>query len=339
MKFEAKLKEIRALLSELEYDIKLPSHYLEHVTIFFESYLKVLESKGEFNVKPLNTFYDFLSQVKHLYKTPFTFSIFHQKVTQPFDFYQLGLDFIEPLIDFKDSTLTGHSELEKIERYLEADENVVFLANHQIEADPQVIALMLKDKYPLLTEKLIFVAGAKVTSDLLAIPFSMGCNLLCIHSKKYINIPPEQKEAKQDHNKKTMRKMSELFSEGGHAIYVAPSGGRDRCNEAGEITVASFDPKSVEMFFLMGKKAARKTHFFPMALATFHLLPPPEGEKHELGEERVTKGGPVHLTILPEIAPDNLLEKDPSLDKEAFRQKKIDLIHSKIVNAYKQFPN
>ena len=51
-----------------------------------------------------------------------------------------------------------------------------------------------------LAEKVVFVAGHRVTTDPLAIPFSMGCNLLCIYSKKYIESPPELKAAKQQQN-------------------------------------------------------------------------------------------------------------------------------------------
>ena len=55
-----------------------------------------------------------------------------------------------------------------------------------------------------LAEKMIFVAGHKVTTDPVAIPFSMGRNLLCIHSKKHIKNPPEQAAFKQQQNLATM---------------------------------------------------------------------------------------------------------------------------------------
>jgi glycerol-3-phosphate O-acyltransferase len=45
----------------------------------------------------------------------------------------------------------------------------------------------------------------------MAIPFSMGRNLLCIHSKKYMETPPEGKHAKQTHNVRTLKKMSEMM--------------------------------------------------------------------------------------------------------------------------------
>ncbi len=57
-------------------------------------------------------------------------------------------------------------------------ENVVILSNHQTEVDPQVISILLeKEGLNELSEKIIFIAGHKVTNDPVAIPFSM-VNLL-----------------------------------------------------------------------------------------------------------------------------------------------------------------
>lgn len=48
----------------------------------------------------------------------------------------------------------------------------------QTEADPQVISLLMeREGYGDVAEKLINVAGHRVTTDPLAIPFSMGRNL------------------------------------------------------------------------------------------------------------------------------------------------------------------
>lgn len=128
--------------------------------------------------------------------------------------------------------LGDEASLQRIEEQLQAGDNVIFLANHQTEADPQLIGLMLRDKYPLLADRLIFVAGARVTTDPMAAPFSLGQNLLCIYSKRYMDgVSPEERELKQAHNKKTMDKMADLLADGGRAIYVAPSGGRDRINQ------------------------------------------------------------------------------------------------------------
>ena len=132
--------------------------------------------------------------------------------------------------------------------------------------------------------------------------------------------------------------MRELLSEGGKCIYVAPSGGRDRPNAEGIVEVAPFDPQSIEMFYLMAQKAKNKTYFFPMSLATYDLLPPPQNIQHELGEVRKTKRGGIHLSIGPcidmEHFPGSLL---PS--KHERREARAKYIWNLVKEAYLQFPN
>ena len=53
----------------------------------------------------------------------------------------------------------------------------------QTEADPQVISLLMeREGYGKLASGLVDVAGHRVTTDPLAIPFSMGRNLLWLGS-------------------------------------------------------------------------------------------------------------------------------------------------------------
>jgi len=73
--------------------------------------------------------------------------------------------------------------------------------------------ILLEKTHAKFGEELIFVAGTRVTSDPFAIPFSMGRNLLCIHSKKYIDTPIEKKHEKLMHNKRTMERMVDLLNE------------------------------------------------------------------------------------------------------------------------------
>lgn len=269
---------------------------------------------------------------------PYSFAPYHTKIQAPFDYYQMGMDFLRPLIDFPHSTVTGHPHLEEIVQRLHRKENVIFLANHQIEADPQALSILLEHQYPQLAEQIICVAGDRVVTDPIAIPFSMGRNLLCIYSKRYIDHPPEKKAEKQLHNQKTMELMSELLKEGGHAIYVAPSGGRDRKDAKGHIQVSSLDPQSVEMFYLMTKKAKRPTFFYPMALSTYHLLPPPETIQKELGEERRVGQGPIHLWVGPCIDMEHFPGKEET-DKRKRRELRALYIWQQIDTAYRQFPH
>ncbi|MBP9841371.1 MAG: 1-acyl-sn-glycerol-3-phosphate acyltransferase [Simkaniaceae bacterium] len=266
---------------------------------------------------------------------PFEFSPYHQAIRTPIDYYQLGLDLISPLIDFQNSSVRGLDHLDAMDVALRKKENVILFANHQIEADPQVISLLLKDGYPSIAENLIFVAGERVTTDPMAIPFSMGRNLLCIYSKKYIDNPPENQLKKQLHNKATMLKMSGLLEQGGHIIYVAPSGGRDRPGPSGKVEVAPFDPQSIEMFYLMARRAKIKTHFHPLALSTFDLMPPPGARQTTLGEKRQLGYFPAHLFFGPAIDMESFIAED----KHALRFLRCSAIFDLVVKQYQDIGN
>ncbi|MGE3716008.1 MAG: 1-acyl-sn-glycerol-3-phosphate acyltransferase [Simkaniaceae bacterium] len=333
-KFSALLKKIEAFASCKN----VPDKYAHILQGFLESYQQVIVDHGEDPEDYIHIFSLFIDLIQEQFKNPFKFEPYHEKVRSPFDYYGFGLDFLRPLVDLPRSTLRGSKELDLIEHYLENKENVILFANHQIEADPQAISILLERSHPKFGENLIFVAGTRVTSDPLAIPFSMGRNLLCIHSKKYIDDPPEEKHEKQMHNKRTMERMVDLLSDGGHAIYVAPSGGRDRINAKGVIEVAPFDPQSVEMFYLMAQQASRPTHFFPLALSTYHLLPPPETTEIELGESRITRGGAIHLSFGSEIDMENFPGGEKATDKKDKRRIRADYLWETVKKDYEQFP-
>jgi glycerol-3-phosphate O-acyltransferase len=279
------------------------------------------------------SFDDLIRFIKMGQEAPFIFQPYHEKIRYPDDYYQFGKDFFHPLVDKPNSTVHGHDYIEEISAHLKKGHNVVLLANHQIEADPQVISLLLDGKYPGLAEEMIFVAGERVITDPLAIPFSMGRNLLCIYSKRYIDHPPEKKAEKQHHNKRAMDLMRLLLQEGGRCIYVAPSGGRDRRNAAGVVEVAKFDPQSIEMFYLMAQKAKTPTYFYSLALSTYDLLPPPETIQIELGEKRCSRRAPVHLCVGPCID----MEQFPGYDhpnKHDRRQARADHIWGQVCRDY-----
>jgi hypothetical protein len=62
-------------------------------------------------------------------------------------------------------------------------DNVILMGNHQSEGDAAFIPLMTEVSHPGLGEKVTYVAGDRVVTDLMAKPFSMGKNLFCVHSK------------------------------------------------------------------------------------------------------------------------------------------------------------
>ena len=219
---------------------KLPQKMLEMLQHFFETYLDAVKPETPERYIPILT--TFMNLLNTQLSNPFTFEPFHECIRKPFDYFMFGLDFFRPLVNWQTSYVVGRERLEEIAAHIKKGHNVIFLANHQIEADTGHCHSYLEKDYPELAEKMIFIAGERVITDLFAIPFSMGCNLLCIYSKRYIDNPPELKEQKLLHNKKTMQLMSQLLTEGGKCIYVAPSGGRDRKNAEGVVEIAPFDP-------------------------------------------------------------------------------------------------
>jgi len=297
---------------------------------FYREFHRALKGQKVF---PEASFHSLLSLIKEQHLTPFTFQPYHEKVRSPFDYYSFGNDLFRFLMDEKNSKIVGRIYIKGILSLLEKGENVIFFSNHQTEGDPQILSLLLDASYPGFAENIIFVAGERVTTDPLAIPFSMGRNLICIYSKRYIHHPPEKKIEKRQHNKKAMILMSRLLKEGGKCIYVAPSGGRDRRNSLGKVEVAPFDPKSIEMFYLMAKKSKTPTHFYPMSLFTYDLLPPPETIQAELGEIRSVKRGAAHLAVGSAID----MERFPGYDleeKRLCRQARATYIWELVVSNY-----
>lgn len=302
---------------------------------FYASYCDALSECSDPNKE--SRFTKLLELVFDTIKHPSSFQIFHQSIRQPFDYYQFGLEFMRPFVDFTQSKIFGLESLHKIESQLKKGENVVLLANHQIEPDPQIISLLLEKTHPKLASEMVFVAGHRVITDPMAIPMSLGRNLLCIYSKKHIAYPPEERAKKVQHNQRTLKTMQELLNQGGYCIYVAPSGGRDRQNAHGEVDVASFDAQSIELFWLMGQQATCPTHFYPLALQTFHIMPPPSHVEKEVGEKRVIHRSPAFLAFSDEVAMEHFPGSE-HCDKRTKRTKRAEYIWELVRQAYHAFP-
>ncbi len=303
---------------------------------FYQTYCFAITQNGHAISEYESVLLQFLDLVIKQLASPFAFEPYHPCIRQPVDYYQLGLDLLRPLIIFESSTLSGLEHLASIDTQLKKNDNVIFLANHQTEPDPQAISLLLESSYPQLAEEMIFVAGHRVITDPLAVPLSMGRNLLCIFSKKYIEQDSiELKLERMQHNNSTMKRMSQLLAEGGKCIYVAPSGGRDRPGPSGVVEVAPFDPQSIEMFWLMAQQSGHPTHFYPMALATYDLLPPPHSTRKEIGEGRHTKCTPIHLAFGPEIDMLHYPGSDAK-DKRSKRKHRAEYIWNLVKNEYER---
>lgn len=124
----------------------------------------------------------------------------------------------------------------------------------------------------------------RVREDQLSTPFSMACNLICVHSKKHVSnplLPAEERHRRQRENVTAMAALQQLLESGKNLIWVAPSGGRDRQDAEGRFSQPdAFDVKTVQMFRILSKKirqaTGRRTHFVPMALFTAPICPPPQ---------------------------------------------------------------
>lgn len=241
---------------------------------------------------------------------PFDFQPYHKAIRGPgLDLYAWGNDFFRSMVKYRSSRVEGIEHVAEIKAKLAAGENVIFFANHQTEADPQVLSILLeRNGHDDLAEKVVFVAGHKVTTDPMAIPFSKGRNLLTIFSKKYLenSKSEEEKEQKNTRNRATVVEMQRLLSGGGAVLWVAPSGGRDRRTSAsGEFEPAKFDLQSVGLFQVLAKKAAQKagpkTHFYPLAMWTNKLVPPPEDAKAGVGESRSAARAPIGVEFGAEM--------------------------------------
>lgn len=312
---------------------KLDSKTTHILQNFYQTYCQAVELNGEKMDKFNPLFECFLNLIIKEIDSPSNFEPFHVGIREPFDYYQWGIDFLRPLILFKNSKVLHLNYVKLMEEQLEKGENVILFANHQTEPDPQAISLLLESTHPKFAENMIFVAGHRVITDPLAIPFSKGRNLLCIFSKRHILIDPEVREQKLQHNSRTMKKMGQLLSEGGKCIYVAPSGGRDRPNAEGKVEVAHFDPQSIEMFWLMAQQSERPTHFYPLALATYDLLPPPHSVEKDLGEQRHAKCTPIHLAFGKELDMINFPGSE-LLDKKHKRKARAEYIWHKVRKNY-----
>lgn len=282
-----------------KYDV--PEKYMKIMTSFFTSYMTEVYKAGNDMDEYEKVLTELFTKVLKHAKAPYQFAPFHEAIREPFDYYAMGTNFATGVINRERSSLLGLNQIDKIMEQTAIGDNVVLFANHQSEADPQIFSVLLDPLYPGFAESTIFVAGDRVTTDLLAQPFSMGRNLLCIFSKKHIENPPELKSEKTRHNRNVMKAMQNLFKEGGKVIWVAPSGGRDRKDGTGQYAVAPFDPKSIEMFRLMADKAGRPTHFYPLSMLTYNVCPPPEQVGGDVGESRSVKWSPAGLYFGDEI--------------------------------------
>ncbi|NP_001290538.1 glycerol-3-phosphate acyltransferase, chloroplastic [Elaeis guineensis] len=254
---------------------------------------------------------------------PFTFSPHHQAIREPFDYYMFGQNYIRPLIDFRRSYIGNISIFSDMEEKLQQGHNIVLMSNHQTEADPAIIALLLERTNSHIAETMVFVAGDRVLTDPLCKPFSMGRNLLCVYSKKHMDDVPELIEMKRRANTRSLKEMALLLRGGSQIIWIAPSGGRDRPDPStGEWHPAPFDVSSVDNMRRLVEHSSVPGHIYPLSLLCYEVMPPPQQVEKQIGERRTISFHGVGLSVAPELNFNELTAgcETPEEAKEAFSQ-------------------
>lgn len=235
-------------------------------------------------------------------KEPFEFSPYHEAILEPFNYYMFGQNYIRPLVNFRESYVGNVSLFSVMEEQLKQGENVVLISNHQTEADPAVIALMLETTNPHISENIIYVAGDRVITDPLCKPFSMGRNLLCVYSKKHMNDVPELAEMKKRSNTRSLKEMALLLRDGSKIIWIAPSGGRDRPDPiTNQWFPAPFDATSLDNMRRLVNHAGLVGHIYPLAILCHDIMPPPLQVEKEIGEKRFISFHGTGISVAPEI--------------------------------------
>ncbi|XP_068634237.1 glycerol-3-phosphate acyltransferase ATS12, chloroplastic-like isoform X2 [Aristolochia californica] len=207
---------------------------------------------------------------------PFVFPPHHKAIREPFDYFMFGQKYIRPLLDFRKSYIGNVVLFNEIEEKLQQGHNIILISNHQTEADPAVIALLLEKTHPNIAEKMTFVAGDRVVTDPVCKPFSMGRNLICVYSKKHMYDNPKLTEMKTRANTRSLKEMALLLRSGSQIIWIAPSGGRDRADPTtGEWFPAPFDASAVDNLRRLSYHSGVPGHVYPLALLCYDIMPPP----------------------------------------------------------------
>ncbi|GKV10638.1 hypothetical protein SLEP1_g21978 [Rubroshorea leprosula] len=262
-------------------------------------------------------------------EVPYDFSPYHKALREPFDYYMFGQNYIRPLIDFRNSYVGNMPLFYEIEEKLKQGHNVVLISNHQTEADPAVIALLLEKTNPHIAENLTYVAGDRVITDPLCKPFSMGRNLICVYSKKHMLDVPELVEMKRKANTRSLKEMALLLRGGSQIIWIAPSGGRDRPDtHTGEWYPAPFDSSSVDNMRRLVEHSGPPGHIYPLALLCHDIMPPPPQVEKEIGEKRVVSFHGAGLSVAPVISFPEVGDTNKSSEevKEAYKRALYDSI-------------
>ncbi|XP_066344125.1 glycerol-3-phosphate acyltransferase, chloroplastic-like [Miscanthus floridulus] len=314
---------------------KLPADVTSNLEELYYNYRNAVLQNGDPNAYEI-----MLSNMTALFdrvlldvQNPFTFPPYHKAVREPFDYYMFGQNYIRPLVDFRNSYVGNISVFHDMEEKLHQGHNVVLMSNHQTEADPAIISLLLEKTNPWISENIVYVAGDRVVTDPLCKPFSMGRNLICVYSKKHMNDFPELIEMKRRSNTRSLKEMALLLRGGSQLIWIAPSGGRDRPNPStGEWYPAPFDSSAVDSMRRLLEHAGVPGHIYPLSLLCYEVMPPPQQVEKEIGEQRVISFHGVGLSVTEEIKYGDITAHTKNADEG--RELFTNTLYNSVVNQY-----
>lgn len=176
---------------------EMPERYRETFRQLFENYKGELAKKygeREADRVAIRMFKEMAKVYAEEMRVGYTFPAYHEAVRgPPFDYFALGNEYVSHLIDWRTSLVRNIDAFAEMDAATKRGENVFLLSNHQTEADAAFFPLLLDSKFPGFGERMVFVAGDRVVTDMLAKPFSMGRNLLCVHSKRHLDDDPSLK--------------------------------------------------------------------------------------------------------------------------------------------------
>ncbi|XP_038888414.1 glycerol-3-phosphate acyltransferase, chloroplastic isoform X2 [Benincasa hispida] len=311
---------------------KLPSNVAAGMEELYQNYKNAVSESGNPKADEivLSNMTVALDRILLDVEDPFVFSPHHKAIREPFDYYTFGQNYIRPLIDFENSFVGNLSLFKDVEEKLHQGHNVVLISNHQTEADPAIISLLLEKTNPYIAENMIYVAGDRVIADPLCKPFSIGRNLICVYSKKHMLDIPELAETKRKANTRSLKEMAVLLRGGSQLIWIAPSGGRDRPDPStGEWYPAPFDASSVDNMRRLIHHSGVPGHLYPLALLCYDIMPPPSQVEIEIGEKRVISFSGAGLSVGPEISFDGITtatRENPDEAREAYSKALFDSV-------------
>lgn len=325
---------ISRIRKELE-NGKLPADVASNLEELYYNYKNAVLQNGDPNAYEI-----MLSNMTALFdrvlldvQNPFTFPPYHKAVREPFDYYMFGQNYIRPLVDFRNSYVGNISLFRDIEEKLHQGHNVVLMSNHQTEADPAIIALLLEKTNPWISENIVYIAGDRVVTDPLCKPFSMGRNLICVYSKKHMNDYPELIEMKRRSNTRSLKEMALLLRGGSQLIWIAPSGGRDRPDPStGQWYPAPFDSSAVDNMRRLLEHAGVPGHIYPLSLLCYEVMPPPQQVEKEIGEQRVISFHGVGLSVTEEIKYGDITAHTKNADEG--RELFTNTLYNSVINQY-----